>query len=707
MANSDPVKVTVEIIDKFSDDLEKLERRLDKIDKKKLDVRLDIDDGRLEEIEARLKKLEEDINSTLKIDVRGYGAAKSKKKDLEKDMFSTLHIGVNKDRLRGLGNLSGGEGFNPPKKNLPQVDPRVASNVLATEGSSSQYASSLRRFEPEEREFINDWIINPDVARAHNRGISADDRDGWIGPKNWNFGIGEKWGPEPRYPGDKERSFGPGSDFLRQIGRATRSASKLEIGDNLFSDAKFGDVRLQARGFDPDLFAPDRGSGRYPWPLPKRMSRRIGELYGGTRVKARGAMRAARSPLGGLMGFLDSDPNTPMYNRKFGGITKLAKRLAPTDMKKWYRILAMLLPVLIALAGAAVGLVAAFGALATAGVALTGIGLLGWGDSTAESLNNVKRRLNELKKEIFGILRPVSALFQPFTAELFNQLPNMVENFVDPLKALVETGFDDWWLDSLNGVSEWFADLLWAASELAPEIQAIGTAFGQAFGTWLTKFLTRMTLELHDNWEMWSRLTRSFLAIINLIYELSKVLAFLIAGLEPLFILIGKLTSIIGNDLLVALTLAIAAMWALDFAMAAVAAKLGYATFAKMAAGIWAAATATGGLSGAMAILNGWLTGVVAKLATINVLSGGLLALTGLVVGYGAYSALQTKGTASDAVGGSGPSGSFSGNYGTRVGGQTTINIYGDVGNREYNKLVDNFGPLYREQRNIEDSRKR
>ena len=94
MTNTEPVRVAVEIIDNFSDELTELETRLEKIDGKNLDVDLDIDDGRLEEIEARLEALEEDINATLDIDVRGYESAKAKKEDLERDMRSTLHLDV-------------------------------------------------------------------------------------------------------------------------------------------------------------------------------------------------------------------------------------------------------------------------------------------------------------------------------------------------------------------------------------------------------------------------------------------------------------------------------------------------------------------------------------------------------------------------------------------------------------------------------------
>ncbi|UBF22608.1 tail tape measure protein [Halorubrum tailed virus 25] len=775
MANSDPVRVAVEIIDQFTDDLSELETRLEKIDGKTLDVDLDIDTGRLEEVEARLDALEEDINTTLKIKTRGYSKAKAQKEDLDGDMYSTLHLLTDKDQIRGLGNLSGGEGFNPPEaeafarqwsardslgqQNLlsliqkeggltglagmegldlaDDVLDHTIENLRGFEGSSSEYADSVRRFSPEEQDFINDWIINPDVARAHNRGIPKGDRDGWIGPSNWAFGMGEKWGPDPRYPGDK-KPLDPSTDFLRGVKEMTDSWSDLEgrgldvdfdasrfplntglgdsdsdrtapeidflrsinragdvdIGEAVFNGGRFGDLPFQARGMDPDLFFPNgRGGGNYPWSFAQRAGRRAGRGY----ARVRHGLSGAGSRISSVMpSGTDLDSSQFFGQRQFKGIGEKLKSVLPTDMRKWYRLIAMLLPMLIALAGAAVGLVAAFGALATAGVAMMGIGLLGWGDSLEESMRNVRREVSELKNELFEVLRPAANAFQPFTAQLFDNAPKMVEALVEPLQELVETGYDTWWLESLQGASEWFADLLWAASDLAPQIQAIGTAFGTAFGTWLIDFLTRMTSEVYENWEMWTKLTRSFLTILNIIYELSKVLAFLVAILEPFITLLGGIADLIGNDVLSAILAAVAAMWALDFVLAAIAGKGIFAMLSGWIAGLMGVSGAAGVLNAMLAGLAGMLDFIIGKLTLVNLLTGGLLALTGAVIGYGAYKAISGSGTASDSVGGKNVPARRGGGTPAGAGGNTVnITFNGDVGRREYQRLRDEFPEYY------------
>ena len=771
MANSEPVKVAVELIDKFSKDLAELEGKLEKIDGKNLDVTLDIDASDIEEVEARLKELEDNLKSTLKIDVRGYAAAKAKKEELEKDMFSTLHLGVDKKGIQGLGNLNGGDGFDPPQgtatKALAGIEglnlgddvfSHVFENLSGFEGSSAEYADSLRRFSPDEMEAVNDFIINPDVARAHNRGIPKDQRDGWIGPSNWGFGIGEKWGPEPRYPGDKKPldpatdflrgvkemtnswsdlenigdnidaddltpefnvGFGrPGDDrnaaqidFLKGINRATTSASGLEIGDDLFSGAKFGDLEFQAKGFDPDLFMPDGAPGNYQWSIPQRAGRRVGRMFGRTKFKAGRLGSFLTDSLGSVGGMAaegfgmltdDEGGRAPMIK----GLRSSLKKAIPT-MHQWHSLIAGLLPMMIALAGAAIGLVAALGALGTAGVLMGGIGLLGWGDSMNESLNNVQRRVSSLKNELFDVLRPVSGLFQPLTAELFDNIPDMVANLVEPLKALDETGFGEWWLDALMGISFWFGELLWAASDMATEIQSVGSAFGQAFGSWLIQFLRWIVAEVYNNWDAFSALTRVFLDLILILYNLSKVFSFVIAVFEPFFRLLAAISDLIANRWVVSILAAVTAMFSLFGVMSMVAYLIALIKASAIAMAFYQMAVSAGTLVGALGAVKAALAFIIGQLFTVNALTGGLLLLSGLVVGGLAWKSMSGSGP-----GGPSPSGGnrrppgFGGSPAGASGG-VTMNFYGDVGNREYQRLKDEFPSMYSDERTIETESER
>jgi hypothetical protein len=80
------------------------------------------------------------------------------------------------------------------------------------------------------------------------------------------------------------------------------------------------------------------------------------------------------------------------------------------------------------------------------------------------------------------------------------------------------------------------------------------------------------------------------------------------------------------------------------------------------------------------------------------------IALTGIgaiAVGAG-YLAFEAMNSVSGPPSGSSP-GNYGG-YGGGGGGGATINIYGDVGNSEYQKMQDNFGSMYDEKSDLDEN---
>lgn len=790
MTNSDTVKVAVEIVDNFSDDLTELETRLEKIDGKKLDVELKIEDSEIEEVKSQLESLEKKLNTTLDIDVDGFEAAQAKKQTLSKDMNSTLHIDVDKEK--GLGNLSGGEAFGPPDKSKlgglldqlqtrnelgledligelgdessdstdqSRIDPDVKKNILAAEGASG---TPLGRFSDRERKEVNEWIINPDVARAHNKGIPKSERDGWIGPSNWDFGIGEPWGPEPR---DESHRKGLDADmsFLRDISEATDSWDSLKTeNDDLdldsintplktgFADpdsdrtAAEGDFlrsinqRVQRsrkiqgafdRSFldDPpspefngedvnwDLFTAERGEGDYSYSLSKRAKRTASRTSRRARKTAGTAGRTATGALGSLGNMAVEGAQLLGGNNGSDGGSRMVDNLkgsiksAIPSMRTWYSLIGALIPVMITLAGAAFGLVAAFGALATAGIAMGGLGLLGWGGTAEESLKNVKRRLGELKDTLFGILKPVADVFQPFTAELFDKLPGMIKKFTGPLKRFEEVGFDDWWIESLEAASSWFAELLTAANDLAPQIQAVGTAFGQALGTTIINLLKWAVKEIYNNWNAYADLASMLAYLVVILYQVSKAVSFALTIFKPLLRIATAIANTFAGRVVSALLAAVVAMGALYYIGSSVAAMLGIIKGIAIAQALWSAVAATGGLMSALGALSGVLNYILTQMLALNAFTGGLLLIVGALAGYGAYKSMGPGKTAASATSGTAPAsrtGAGGGSPGPGGGG-TYITINGDVGDKEFQRLKDEFPSLYDEQSTVENETER
>jgi len=704
MTNSDVVRVAVEIVDNFSDELTTLESRLEKIDGKNLDVDLDIDDGDIETVKGKLEALEKELNATLDIDVSGYTRAKAKKEYLERDMHSTLHLGVEQDRLPNLGNLNGGNGFNPPKTpEGPEINtssisdvnfPAIDDNKLTNKGNLS----------PDEKEVVNDFLINPSVAKLHNKGIPKEDRDGWIGPSNWAFGIDEQFGPSntnDRTPAE--------TNFLSNIKKATESSTSLEIGDDLFSNSKFGDLEIQAKGFDSDLFAPKslRSLNDYQFgidhtvgkDMPRMSSSFVKndddglfERIGKSRLNS---MRSVNLPSIGIFGSDDD------------GLNEKIKSLIPT-MQKWYRLVALVIPLLITMAGAALGAAAALGALAGVGAAMVGIGLLGYGDSLSESLRNAQKRTQQLKEELFDVFQPVAGVFQPFVEQLFGKIPRVAKQLTEPLKNLEASGFDNFFIDALEGTGNFLADLIRLINQLAPEIQSIGAGLGRVFGDILLGLLQWSVKELYNNWEAFAKLGSIILSIIIVLYNLSKAVSFALAVFEPLFSIIAKISSLVGNKA-TAVLLAAAA----GFAATALT-VYGLVKALTILQSVWAGSVLSTIYAGIIALQQYIVTaltaiGVSATLAaTLATLTIALGAIIGAgVAAYAAYEFIDNSGNNSSGSSSPSPSGFGSPSPTGGNSGGTQINIYGDVGRDEYQRMKDEFPDMYREQSEIDEETER
>lgn len=215
--------------------------------------------------------------------------------------------------------------------------------------------------------------------------------------------------------------------------------------------------------------------------------------------------------------------------REFG---RTLLRYRPSIMD-WWNILALLIPILITLAGAAVGLVAALGGVATAAAAVVGVGLLGWGDSAAQSFANLQERAKMLGSELFNVLQPAANAMQPLVEGAMNALPGMVANLNDELINLSQFGPG---LSEIGrGFMEWIEDVLQRINVLRETIIDVALDMGRAFGDFIKEFLTFGLNELARNQEAYERLASIFVDFIAILFELSKLVAFTAAQFDFVF----------------------------------------------------------------------------------------------------------------------------------------------------------------------------
>ncbi|WP_281193729.1 hypothetical protein [Halorubrum sp. F4] len=651
MASSDPVEVAVEILDQFSDDLKKLEKQLDRIDGKRLSVKLDIDDdGDIEKTKALLEALEENLKTVLDIEVSGEKEAAAIKKALAKNETATITYLTKGGDAPGGGGGGGGGG-----------------------GDEGGGGSRRRGGRIEVTRAVND-LIDGQLKRLSLSGDPSWYDDFTIGREGHIFGGDGR-------PLDLTT---PETEFMRRIQRGTNVAT----------------------GTGPDVPhgpMPDRpGLTRSQLDKSMKWSRRrnmVGNLGRNVGRRARRFGWAAKRE-GKFFGGLAKDglgkiPEMDMV----GGIGQKLAAMRPT-MYRWMNLIALIIPMVIALAGAALGAAAAIGGLAVAGAGLIGVGLLGYGDSLEESMKNLGIRAKQLKEDLYGVFQPVAQSFNPITERFLDHIPTALGPIADSMKGL--TAFEDTIFRSLYGAANWVSELVDAIVELQEPIERVTLLVGGALGDAFIDLFRWSIKEVDDNWGAFSDLTTIFIDLIVVLYNVSKAASFIITVFRPVFDLFAWFSGFLNNEFILGLLRLIATYYLLRVAI--VAAGRAWTWFIGLQFVSWAKALIAGVFASIKAIW-AWVTAVNgAKLAWRAFLAStglGLLLVGGSLLAEGAVRGISNVGSTGSApsVGGGSPYGMGAGGG----GGGTQINIYGNVGNSEYQKLADEFPSLYREEKIVDE----
>ncbi|NUC72540.1 hypothetical protein HTZ84_09500 [Haloterrigena sp. SYSU A558-1] len=648
MASSDPVEVAVEIIDQFSDDLKKLEKQLDRIDGKKLSVTLDIDDGGdIEEVKAQLEALEKKIKTTLDINVKGHKKAFALKAGLSKDTQSVHRILTKNENVPGVGGGGGGGSALDALKPTPH---NGRLDVTRT---------------------VNE-IVDQQLKRLSLDGNPAWHTDFTMGREGHLFGE----------DGRPIELSNPETDFMRRIKKGTDVAT--------------------GRGPDvPNGPMPDRpGLTRSELDKQIRWSARrnmVGNLGRNVGKGVRGSLRTTRKGASFFSGAMRNRASSIPDMDLIGGFGRKLAAMRPT-MHKWMNLVALLIPMLITLAGAVIGVAAAFGGLAVAGGAVLGLGLLGYGTSIEESMKNAGIRIKELKEELFGVFQPVAQSFQPITEDFLDAVPHAIKPIADAMEGL--DAFEGMFTRALYGGANWVADLITAIIDLQEPIERITMLVGGALGDALLNVFKWGVKEVDENWTAFADLAGIFVDLIVVLYNVSKAASFVITIFRPLFDLFAWFSDFLNNDFILGLLRLIATYYLLRTAI--IGAGRAWVWFTGLSFTKWAVYLGKV-IWASIGHIYSWITAVNgAKMAWRAFLAStglGLVLVAGGFLAEGAMKAVSN-------VGKTGPAPSVGGSDTYAMGGGgggTQINIYGNVGNSEYQKLKDEFPSLYREQTTIEE----
>jgi hypothetical protein len=374
-------------------------------------------------------------------------------------------------------------------------------------------------------------------------------------------------------------------------------------------------------------------------------------------------------------------------------IKKSLRKVKPT-MTKWMNLIALAIPLMITLAGAALGVAASFIAIAGAGAAIAGLGILGYGDTLAESMRTAGKRVKELKKELFGVLRPASAAFTPLLDGILDTIPGAVDKMVDPLQGLAGAGYGGFFEDSIVGAAEWIGEFVEVMTELSPEIQQIGAVFSRIFGDILINLLEWSVNELYNNQEAFFSLGKIVGDILVILYNLSKAVSFALTAFQPLFDILVGISDLLSNRWAAAI---IAFIGSAFLAAKSVYALLGALAILK-GVGLVGAATGLAGLISMMYLYIGAAfeaLGVTTALAaTLSMVTLGLSAVAGIAAaGYG-LSKINTGPSGGNSYGGGS-------SYGRGGGNSMTLVVQGDMSNQTYQRVKDDFPEWHGTRENI------
>ncbi len=239
---------------------------------------------------------------------------------------------------------------------------------------------------------------------------------------------------------------------------------------------------------------------------------------------------------GGLLSSLSG------FNKK---LNKSFKKLIPS-MSTWINMLGMAVPALAAMAVQAAGVAAAMGSIAVAGGAVIGLGLIGHGDSMAESFRNAGKEVDELKQGLFNAFEPAADLFAPTQSEFFDFIPGEMDRVQQAMQGLLV--FENDFFSLFRGLTKFVTEFFGVITKNSDAISYLTKRFSHLLGSSILDLFRGLLDTTKNNQEMLVQLGATLKVVAVAMYEVFLMVSKAIIWLSPLFILIAKGAKILNND---------------------------------------------------------------------------------------------------------------------------------------------------------------
>lgn len=374
-------------------------------------------------------------------------------------------------------------------------------------------------------------------------------------------------------------------------------------------------------------------------------------------------------------------------------------KLRPS-MRQWWAIIAAIIPLLITMGVQALGVASAFGAMAVAGGAILGLGLIGHGEDLASSMRNAREQVNQLGRDMYEVFQGPSQMFAPIQDEFFDFAPGEMEGVADALEGLIV--YEDSLFDMFSGLSNWLAAAVGGIATSDQKVKQLAFRFGELIGTGIIDFFGWLLDEAYENQSMLVSLGRAVIMVAGIIYNLSKAVSRLVITFTPLLGFLFMVTKLLNNKLVMgvvvfAATMGIATLAALK--LTAAIAALSSVGIAGMIPMLFSVFSALQGYVFNALLATSASYALAQSIATvIAVATLGVGALVALGAAAATVDSMSNMGPGQDFGGGAAagyPAGRGGGGWGGGGGttiineGDTNINVEGNANRRSIESIRD------------------
>lgn len=317
-------------------------------------------------------------------------------------------------------------------------------------------------------------------------------------------------------------------------------------------------------------------------------------------------------------------------SRGLDKVTDAAKGAIPR-MSTWFNLIAAAIPALAAVVVQALGVAAAFGAVATAGLSMVGIGLLGHGDNMASSFQQAKYELRDLKLELFKTIEPAADLFAGVQSEFFDFIPGELDRVAKSMQSLLPLKGE--FFEMFTQITKFISQFFTMIGSNSNTISELFESFKGFLGNGVIDLFEWLMMTAEKNQPMIKELGHVFKVVALALYEVFLVVSKAITKLTPLWLILAGMARLMNNEFVANFLAAIAVLYIFTNILPAIYLGLQAIGFALQRNMIPAVAAMT-------KFIAGWITkgimaigvnaGLAASIAAVTTAVLGLLAATGV-----------------------------------------------------------------------------